>query len=194
MVTNMKNNETVLHLNSKDRLDALEATVNALQTALMEIAEANQTLTLQIASVTMNLNNSIKRNNTLRSELRAMIEIVSSGETLNIQAINQKIVEANVAELTKRLELLKENNLLLPTDDIQADSFVVAKQTGKNGEIINARMQFLVSTMDEEIQMKILSKKAGETVIFGEDEPDLYIMEVYKTVVAPEDLGTLAPS
>lgn len=190
----MKNNETVLHLNSKDRLDALEATVNALQTALMEIAEANQTLTLQIASVTMNLNNSIKRNNTLRSELRAMIEIVSSGETLNIQAINQKIVEANVAELTKRLELLKENNLLLPTDDIQADSFVVAKQTGKNGEIINARMQFLVSTMDEEIQMKILSKKAGETVIFGEDEPDLYIMEVYKTVVAPEDLGTLAPS
>jgi hypothetical protein len=179
--------ETVLHLSSKERLDNLEATVKSLQTALQEIAEANQTLALQLASVTMNLNNSIKRNNVLRSELRAMIEIVSSGEKLDAKAISDKVIAANVEELKKRLETLKKNKLIEKAEDIQADGFVVAMQTDKDGNVVNARMQFLVSDMDDEIQSKILSKRAGETVIFGGEEPDLYIMEVYKTV-NPENL------
>jgi hypothetical protein len=178
--------ETVLHLSSKERLENLESTVNNLQLSMKDLAEANQTLTLQLASVTMNLNNSIKRNNTLRSELKAMVQIVSSGEKLSVEAIKEKIVKANVEELKNRAELLKKNNLMVETDSIQADSFVVAMQTSKTGEVVNARMQFVLNSLDSELQAKLLSKKAGETVIIAEDEPILYIMEVYKLLEVPE--------
>lgn len=177
----IKNGEqTVVHTSSKERLDNLEKQVQTMTDSINALIDANRTLTLQLASVSMNLNGQITQNNTLRSELKALVEIVANKEELSLEAIKAKVIAASVAQLENNVKILKDKNLLVDTEEVAADSFIVAQQQDEKGNIVNTRIQFLLSELDTESQLKILSKKAGETANMGEGQPTLYILEVYK--------------
>jgi regulator of replication initiation timing len=179
--------ETVLHISSKERLDNLEARVRELTEAMQGLSDANQTMALQLGSLTLSLQGQIKRNNTLRAELGALVEIVSQGGQISKEAIRQRVLDASAAELKRRVEELIAKGYLVSTEEVAEDSFIVAQQQDRNGNIVSQRLQVLVSSLEPETQQKILSKKAGETVDLGENEPLLYILEIYKDVSEATD-------
>jgi hypothetical protein len=180
----MKSTEkTPVHTQPKtatERLEAIEKQLAQVTEAVNGLVDANRTLALQAASLTLALNGEKKRNNTLRAELGALIEIMGDGGPITRENVKQRVIEASVAELKRKVDELLVNGVLVPTEEIAEDSFVVGHQEDRDGNVVNKRIQFLVSTFDPETQAKILSKKAGETVDLGEDQPLLYILEVYK--------------
>src|SRR5690606_21938434 len=133
---------TVLHKvekTSKERLEELENQISALTEGFKALAEANQTQSLQIASVTLALQGQIKRNNTLRAELGALVEIVGEGGAITKESVKERVVAASVAELKRRIDVLLESGDLVPTDEVAADSLIVGQQEDKEGNIVNAR-------------------------------------------------------
>jgi|SRR5690606_25536381 len=173
---------TVIHLSSKERLDRMEEQLRGLTEALEALSEANKTISLQVASLQLTLQGQIKRNNTLRAELRALVDIVGEGGEISREAVMARVIDESVKELKSKVDALVKNGDLVETELVAEDSFVVGQQQDKDGNIVNQRIQFLVSSLDTETQQKILSKKAGETVDLGESQPLLYILEVYKDV------------
>lgn len=178
--------ETVVHRNSKDRLDTLEKQVVALTQSVNALVDANQTLTLQVANLGHSLGLVSNRSSTVRAELAALVQIIAENKPITLENIKEKVVSATVESLKSDVEKLVQEKILMPTEDVADDSYVVGKQV-MDGKVVNERIQFLLSSLDQDMQMKILSKKAGETVIFGEGQPDLYIMEVYKDVTSLEE-------
>jgi len=167
-------------LTATQKLAMVQVQLSELTEGFNQMVEANKTLALQVGSLTLALNGEIKRNNTLRAELGAMVDIVAEGKTLSRAEIRERVIEAQVAELKSKLDDLVKQGILEPTEEVAADSLIVAQQQTREGKIVDRRLQVLISELEPETQLKILSKKAGETVDLGETEPLLYILEIYK--------------
>jgi len=169
-------------LTATQKLELVMTQLSELTNGFNSLVEANQTLTLQLASLALSLNGEIKRNNTLRAELGAITNLVEAGQPVSRENIQEQVIAAKVAYLKEELEKLIAQGLLEPTEEVQADSLIVAQQQTREGKIIDQRLQVAMASLSSELQMKILSKKAGETIDLGEDEPLLYLLEVYKDV------------
>jgi hypothetical protein len=79
-----------------------------------------------------------------------------------------------VQELVKAIVLVLDN-----TAPITDQTFVVGRQLDADGNVVNARLQFAVATMDKTIQDKLLDKKVGDSVIFEEGQPSFEPTEIY---------------
>lgn len=169
-------------LTASQKLELMQKQLSELTEGFNAMVEANQTIAIQMGSMALALDGEIKRNNTLRAELGALIDIVSEGGSISRAEVKERVIQAGVASMKARLDDLIAKGLMVATDEVAADSLIVAQQVDREGNIVDRRLQVLLSSLEPETQLKILSKKAGETVDLGEDDPLLYILEIYKDV------------
>ena len=78
--------------------------------------------------------------------------------------------------------------LLAATDTISKDSFVVISEADETGKIVNPRMQFLLSALqNEEIKAKLEGATVGANIPVGDKGASLNVLEAYNIVVPQQD-------
>lgn len=162
---------------ASQRIDDLERGVMAMYQAADNIARD-----------VMTLKEAIKL---LGNKLDAVVKAANRGAPMTDETISQIMVENNVAELKSKVTGLVEQGILAPTEDVGLESFVVGREVDAAGEVVNPRMQFVVSALQKPLQEKLNGAKVGQLIEFQEGKLKFEVQEAYsiqspKAPPAPE--------
>jgi len=158
-------------LTAGQRLIGLEQSVATLDHALY-----NQTKQLSMIRDALSL---------LHEKVNAMITLMSLGHTVTDQAIDQLIEQKRIEDMKKKVEDLVSASSLERAEEVSEKSFLVVREmNGETGTVINPRLQFAVSILNQESIQKLIGKKVGDSVKFVEDNPAIIeIEEIYNVVL-----------
>lgn len=157
-------------LNAAQKIEALERLV-AQQQGVSEAQSQNiQFLTREIDGLRQ----------TIAALARRLNASIKAGDYND--AVQQILVEENVAELKGKVDFLKEQGVILETtkEAVHERSFLVGRELDEDKNVVNPRMQFAIASLTEEAKQKVLGQKLGGLVKdFSGDGLVLEITEVY---------------
>ncbi len=158
-------------MTAAQRLLGLEQSVSALDQALY-----NQAQQLSMIRDALSM---------LNEKVNAMITLSSLGQSFSDAAIDQVIEQKRVEDMKKKVDSLLEAGSLQKAEEVSNKSFLVVREmNGETGNVINPRLQFAVSILNQESLTKLLGKKAGDSVKFAEENPAIVeIEEIYDVVI-----------
>ena len=128
----------------------------------------------------------------LDSKLNALVKVLSSGTTVSEEAIDQIMVDNNVAELASKVDNMVTQGIVTPEESVSANSFVVGSESDSEGKVTNPRIQFALKALAKELQDQFLGKKAGETVSFNNGKVNFTLLKSYK-IAEPEVPAQVEP-
>lgn len=156
-----------------ERLEVLENTVNSIIQAIQPLANMAQDL--------MALREAVKL---LNNKLDAVVKSINAGTALTDENLGQLMTENNAKELQDKVTKMVTDGLLAATDTVSKDSFVVISEADETGKIVNPRMQFLLSALqNEEIKAKLEGATVGANIPVGDKGASLNVLEAYNIVV-----------
>jgi hypothetical protein len=163
----MSSNQNKPHLTASQRLEGLEQAVIALDQALANLATTTQ--------------NMVKTMRMLNTKMDSLIVANERKIDISNASIESLMVEENVRDLKARLEQMKAQGFLGESaSEISETSFVVGRELHhESREVQNPRIQFGVQNVSADTRSKLLGKKVGDLVSFGENEHLLEIEEIY---------------
>jgi hypothetical protein len=158
-------------LTAAQRLIGLEQSVATLDQALY-----NQTKQLSMMRDALSL---------LHEKVNAMILLMSLGHTVTDEAIDQVIEQKRIEDMKKKVEDLLAAGSLEKAEEVSKKSFLVVREmNSETGTVINPRLQFAVSILNQESIQKLIGKKVGDSIKFVEDNPAVIeIEEIYNVVL-----------
>lgn len=163
-----------------ERLEILENTVNSIIQAIQPLANMAQDL--------MGLREAVKL---LNNKLDAVVKSINAGTALTDENLSQLMTENNANELQEKVTKMVGDGLLAATDTIGKESFVVINEQDSDGKIVNPRMQFLLSALqNEEIRGKLEGAKVGTNIPVGDKGGSLNVLEAYNIVVPQQAEAT----
>ena len=171
-----------------ERLEVLENTANSIIQAIQPLANMAQDL-MALREATKLLNN----------KLDAVVKSINAGTALTDENLGQLMTENNAKELQDKVTKMVTDGLLAATDTVSKDSFVVISEADETGKVVNPRMQFLLSALqNEEIKAKLEGATVGANIPVGDKGASLNVLEAYNIVVpqaqAPEATTADAPA
>lgn len=171
-----------------ERLELLENTANSIIQAIQPLANMAQDL--------MALREAVKL---LNNKLDATIGALNAKEDLTDENIGARMTANNAKELQDKVAKMVGDGLLSATDTVGKESFVVINEQDSSGKIVNPRMQFLLSALNnEEIRGKLEGAKTGTNIPVGDKGGSLNVLEAYNIVApqaaAPEASSEAAPA
>lgn len=127
----------------------------------------------------------------LGNKLDAVVKASRSGQTLTDEAISNIMIQNNVEELREKVTKLVADGVLGASETIELNSFVVGKEIDEKGTVHNPRLQFVVSTLQEELKGKFLGAKVGSVLDFEEGKLKFEVMEIYQLQApkTPEEMA-----
>lgn len=158
-----------------ERLEIAENTINNIIQAIQPLANMSQDL--------MSLREAVKL---LNNKLDSVVRAINTGTQLTDENLGQFMTENNAKELQERVTKMVTDGLLVASDTVGKDSFVVINEQDETGKIINPRMQFLLSALqNEEIRGKLEGAKTGTNISVGDKGGSLNVLETYN-IQAPQ--------
>lgn len=121
----------------------------------------------------------------LGNKLDSVVQASVRGETINDDVIAKIMVENNVQELKDKVSSLIDQGILVLSEEIEANSFVVGRELSEDGDVKNPRIQFVVSQLPEEVKDKFPGSKVGQVLDLQEGKWKFEVQEVYK-IQTPE--------
>jgi hypothetical protein len=170
--------------NAAQRINNLERAVAAYGEDLKNlITQINDVLKKTKEDVAHDINVLAKESDSLAEKIRVSAQrSFFTAQAAGVEKdVEQLMMDASIKELKEKVqELVKAKVLVLDnTAPITDQTFVVGRQLDADGNVVNARLQFAVATMDKTIQDKLLDKKVGDSVIFEEGQPSFEPTEIY---------------
>lgn len=158
-----------------ERLELLENTVNSIIQAVQPLGNMSQDL--------MGLREAVKL---LNNKLDAVVKSINTGTQLTDENLGQIMTDNNAKELEGRVSKMVSDGLLASSDTVGKDSFVVINEQDESGKIVNPRMQFLLSALqNDEIRGKLEGAKVGTNIAVGDKGGSLNVLEAYN-IVTPQ--------
>jgi regulator of replication initiation timing len=152
-----------------ERLEVLENTANSIIQAIQPVANMAQDL--------MSLREAVKL---LNNKLDSVVKAINAGTALTDENLNAIMTDNNAKELQDKVTKMVSDGLLVTTDTITKDSFVVINEQDGTGKIVNPRMQFLLSALNnEEVRAKLDGAKVGDNIALGDKGGSLNVLEAY---------------
>lgn len=174
--------ETENKKTATERLEILENTVNSIIQAVQPLANMAQDL--------MGLREAVKL---LNNKLDAVVKAINTNSPLTDEILGQFMTDNNARELEDKVIKMVSDGLLASTDTVGKDSFVVINEQDADGKIVNPRMQFLLSALqNEEIRTKLEGAKTGTNIAVGEKGGSLNVLEAYNIVVPQAEASAAA--
>lgn len=132
----------------------------------------------------------------LNNKLDATIKSINaSGTQVTDEQVSKFMVENNVRDLQGKVTQMVNNGLLAASDTVSKDSFVVINEADASGQIVNPRMQFLVSALQhEEVRSKLEGAKVGSNVSVGTEGASINVLEAYDVVTPQAPAAEAAPA
>jgi len=115
----------------------------------------------------------------LGNKLDAVVKASNRGEQLNDDVISKIMVENNIEELKSKVTDLVNQGILVASEEVGEQSFVVGREIDENGEVKNPRMQFVVSALNQDVRSKFPGAKVGQTLDLQEGKWKFEIQEAY---------------
>lgn len=158
-------------MNASQKLEALEKNIASLTAKLDK----------QFSIVANELNRINEIQIALAKRLNAILKAGDSGG-VNTESVKDVIVSEAAKELKARVDMLVEQGILVLNNDkaIDADTFIVGRETDFDGNEINPRTQMLVGSLQKEAQEKLIGLKAGSEIKDEVIQQILVITEVYE--------------
>lgn len=155
-----------------ERLEILENTVQNIIQAIQPLGNMAQDL--------MSLREAVKL---LNNKLDSVVKLTNAGTALTDENLNQTMTDNNAKELETKVTKMVGDGLLASTDTVGKESFVVINEQDSAGKVVNPRMQFLLSALqNEEIRGKLEGAKVGTNVLVGTTGGSLNVLEAYNIV------------
>jgi hypothetical protein len=167
-----------------ERLEVLENTANSIIQAIQPLANMAQDV--------MGLREAVKL---LNNKLDAVVKSINAGTALTDENIGQLMTENNAKELQDKVTKMVNDGLLVATDTVGKDSFVVISESDPSGKVVNPRMQFLLSALqNEEIRGKLEGAAVGANIPVGDKGASLSVLEAYNISVPQPAAAEATPS
>lgn len=118
--------------------------------------------------------------NLLGMKTEAIIALLSSGSAVSNESVIASVQAQRAQRMADDVANLVAQGVLTATDTVSERSFIVARDLDKDGsgKVVNPRLQFVVSNLDEETRAKLVGKKTGE-LLTEEGKNQLEILEIY---------------
>ncbi len=166
-----------------ERLELLENTVNSIIQAIQPLANMAQDL-MGLREATKLLNN----------KLDSVVKALNAGTALTDENIGQLMTANNAKDLQDKVTKMVSDGVLTATDTIGKDSFVVISESDASGMVVNPRMQFLLSALqNEEVRGKLEGAKVGTSISVGDKGGNINVLEAYN-IAAPQGEAAAAPA
>jgi len=173
-------NKEVRQPKASEKLESLEKMVVSMSEQLNNTSKRSGEMELIIYSLSRE-NEIIKDAlQLLHDKLDAVIAI--SGGELTSDNIEASIVSKKVQSLKDGIDKGLEAGNIKPADVVSDQSLIVSRETDKDGEVQNPRLQFMVGRLSPQLASKFVGKLVGDLVKGEEDKLDIEIMEIYNFV------------
>ena len=117
----------------------------------------------------------------LAQVIDAIVYLLSNGNQVTQQTIQEYITKSNVQNLKSQIDTLVEQGFLAAQEQVDEKSYVVVEEYDKQGRLVQPRLQFPMSSTEgnEELRSKLLGAKVGDLVVTKENQLDMKVIEVY---------------
>jgi hypothetical protein len=130
----------------------------------------------------------------LNNKLDAVVKSINAGGPITDESINKIMIENNAKDLKAKVDQMVAQGLLAASNTVESGSFVVISESNSAGEVVNPRMQFLLSDLQhEEAKTKLNGLKVGDSTQIGDSGGSVTVLEAY-SVVVPSASETEAPA
>ncbi len=151
--------------------------IDDLERGLMGMYQAGDNLAKDIVT----LKEALKL---LGNKVDAIVKATMAGEDLNDDVLSRIMVQNNVEELKNKVSQLVVSGTLQPTEEpVDEKNFIVGREVDDTGKVLNPRLQFVLGSLQPELQAKIKGSKVGDTIAFQEGKLKFEIQEAYSVVV-----------
>lgn len=148
--------------------------ISDLENALMSLYQA-------VDTIGRDLNTAKDAIKLLGNKLDSVVKASSQGEPLTDAVISRIMIENNVAELADKVKVMAAQGVVVPTDQVANDSFLVGAEVNDLGETVNPRLQFaLFAIKPVELQEKFVGARVGDLITVAEGRPKYKVQEIYK--------------
>lgn len=152
-------------LPAAQRIENLEKTVDAIRKMIQVIGEELEKMQ--------------KNQLVIAKRLESTLKVASEGD-LNEKNVNDYQIAQQVKELKEKVDLLVSQGVLLEVPEItKGTDFVIGQEVNEEGEVISPRTQATIQTLPQEVQDKLMGKKAGDLVSFDQGKLSFLVKEVY---------------
>lgn len=153
----------------------------------LESMQGNIIQALQPLQVVVNQVETLKETvSLLNKKLNAIVEVLNTNLNAGLtnELLDQIMIRNNVAELKGKVEKMVSDGLLQATESVGAESFIAVSESSASGQLVNPRMQFLLSSIpSEDIRKKLEGAKVGDIVIVNERGDSVTILESYNVLM-----------
>lgn len=115
----------------------------------------------------------------LGNKLQSVVQLLGSGSAVTDESITQKMIENNVSELREKVEKLIADGVLEASSEVTDSSFVVGRELAEDNSVVNPRLQFALSALNEDLRTKIKAGKIGDVITLQEGKLKFELLEVY---------------
>ena len=117
----------------------------------------------------------------LGNKLDAVVKLSNRevSQNINDDAIAKIMIENNVADLKEKVTGLVSQGVLVASEEITDNSFVVGEELDNDGNVVNPRLQFALNAINEDLKTKIKAAKIGEAILLQEGKSLFKVLESY---------------
>jgi hypothetical protein len=169
----MSENQTAPTKTASERLETLE---NTLDRVIQHI----QPMDL-MAKDLLAMKEALKL---LNNKVDSVVKALNDQQPLTPETINANMLANNEAELKDKVTALVKSGTLATADTTSKDSFLALSEADAQGTVINPRIQFLLSNLqNEELRSKLEGTKVGDTVATDDKGNTVTVLEIYNIVI-----------
>lgn len=128
----------------------------------------------------------------LGSKLDAVVELTNSGKALSPENISVIMIGHKAAKLAEGTQNLINNGILVVTNQVAEDSFIVGREVEEDGTVTNPRIQFTAEATQPHLKEKLLGKKVLDRIVVEEGKAQLELLEIYQ-ITQPQQAPAAAP-
>jgi len=115
----------------------------------------------------------------LGNKIDAVVKLLNASKELSNDNIASVMVDNKAAKLAENTNNLVKNGVLVQTDSVDNNSFVVGREVMDDGVVINPRIQFTVESSQDNLKTKLLGAKVLDKILVQEGKAQLEILEIY---------------
>jgi hypothetical protein len=168
--------------NATERLEDLENTMSQVMQAIQPVELMARDL--------MAMKEALKL---LNNKLDAAVKAVNQGGPITDETLSNFMTENNAKDLADKVAQMVSNGILVASDTVSKESFVVINEADASGKVVNPRMQFLLSQLNhEEVRTKLEGAKVGSNISVGDQGASINVLESYNVASAPQPASSAA--
>lgn len=124
----------------------------------------------------------------LGNKVDSVMKAACNDEKPTNEVISRIMLDNNIEELRLKVVNLVNQGILVPSDAVTENTFLVGSENEATGKVVHPRIQFTVSSLEKELQDQLIGKKVEDIITFKEDKLRFVVKEIYNIVTpkAPE--------